>query len=360
VSSQRSPQTPPEFFDLMLAYKNSALLKAGVELGVFELLAQGPSTAATVAQKLTIAERGARLLLNALAALGLLSSDGSSYQLTSSAAKYLVPGQPGYLGDMAHVMVSRWEWEAFGTLPDAVRHGGPVVSEHAETPRYGFWEHMAAFSGAVGRPVAEVTAAYLQPWAANRDRLNILDVGCGHGIFGFTLAAQHAHARVWSLDWPNVLDQTQKHAERFGLSDRSTMVPGDMFEAPLDGPYDVVLIANVMHHFSADRGTALLERLAGAMAPDGRIVLAGFLTHDGPPEQDTAAHLFSVLMLVWTHAGEVHSQETYLQMLRTAGFGSARVQPVPGLPLSIIVAERESADDNSWRATNRIAGGVPA
>ena len=30
MSSQRSPQTPPEFFDLMLAYKNSALLKAGV------------------------------------------------------------------------------------------------------------------------------------------------------------------------------------------------------------------------------------------------------------------------------------------------------------------------------------------
>src|SRR2546430_2544983 len=106
-------------------------------------------------------------------------------------------------------------------------------------------------------------------------------------------------------------------------------------------PYDVVMVTNVLHHFSPERCAALLRRLAGAMAPDGRLVLVGFITHDGaPPARDAAAHLFSVLMLVWTSGGEVHSETTYQRILRAAGFGEGQVHQVPAIPLSVIVADR--------------------
>jgi len=250
MSTAPTTVTVPLIFDMLLAYKTTAILSTGIELGVFDALAHGPATAEAVAGETGVAERGARLLLNGLAALGLVESDGTTFWLPPGSASHLVRGRPGFVGDMAKVMASRWEWEAFGVLPEAVRRGGPVAPEHAETPGYGYWEDFASYAGAVATPTAQLAAAGLKSWAAGRDRLDVLDVACGHGLYGFTIAGQHDQARVWSLDWPNVLEKARKHAAEAGLSDRFRAIAGDMFEVELGGPYDVVLVTNVLHHFS--------------------------------------------------------------------------------------------------------------
>jgi C-methyltransferase len=140
-----------------------------------------------------------------------------------------------------------------------------------------------------------------------------------------------------------VLPAARKHAAALGVADRVETIAGDMFSAPLGGPYDVVMVTNVLHHFAPERGVTLLRRLATTMVDDGRLVLVGFVTGDGrEPARDAAAHLFSVLMLVWTTAGEVHSETTYQWMLDAAGFGEGRAHSVPGLPLSVIVADRRN------------------
>ncbi len=329
---------------MMLAYKTTALLSAGIELGVFDCLAGGPAGAGEVAGKLDLDERATRLVLNALAAMRLLESDGESYQLSEGAAGHLVRGQSGYVGDMAKVMASSWEWDALRRLPEAVRHGGTVLREHAESPGYEYWEDFAAFVGAVAAPTAQEAAAALAPWASARERLHVLDMACGHGLYGFTFALRQPRARVWSLDWPNVLPIAREHARRLGVADRMSPIAGDMFQVPLGGPYDVVFITNVLHHFSEERGTELLRRARGAMAPGGRVVLVGFTVDEGPPAADPAPHLFSILMLVWTTRGEVHSFRAYERMLAAAGFSDASLRLVPSLPLRVIVA-RNSGDN---------------
>jgi C-methyltransferase len=329
---------------MLLAYKTTSMLVAGIELGVFDALAAGPMTAPALADAVGLPERGVRLLAAGLAALGLLDGDGSTYRLTAGSAEHLVRGESGYVGDMARVMASSWEWDAFGRLTDAVRQGGPVVAEHAETPRYAYWEEFAAYAGAVARPTAGLAAATLAPWASHRPRLHVLDVACGHGLYGYALAAAQPHARVWSLDWPNVLAEARKHAAEMGLAERVETIPGDMFEVPLGGRYDLAMVTNVLHHFSPERGVTLLRRVADVMVEDGRLALVGFVTRDGqPPARDAQAHLFSVLMLVWTQAGEVHSEATYQQMLDAAGFSPGQLFRVPNLPLSVIVSERRNS-----------------
>lgn len=333
--------TPPAIYQIMQAYKTTALLSTAIELGVFDRLSRGRADAASVACDLGVAPRGARLLLNGLAALGLVESDGRTYCLGPGADRHLVRGRPGYVGDMTRVMASGWEWDAMRRLPEAVRRGGPVVVEHAETPAYRYWEDFAAYAGAVAGPTARTATEALAPWASERASLDILDVACGHGIYGFTLVRQHPRARVWSLDWPNVLPFTREHAERMGVAERFTTIAGDMFEVSLGGPYDVVMITNVLHHFSEVRGVELLRRAAAAMTPGGKAVLVGFTVADGPPASDPAPHLFSVLMLTWTFQGEVHSVAAYQRMLGLAGFRDATVHEVPSLPLRVIIARKD-------------------
>lgn len=340
MSADRASVNRERLYEMMQAYKTTSLLRTGIELGVFDSLAAGPADAATVAQRLGVHPRGSRILLNALAALELLQTDGDRFLLSPGAERHLVRNGPAYLGDMVRLIASDWEWDALKRLPEAVRHGGTVMDVHAETPGYAYWEDFASFATAVATPTAAVAAEALRPWAEHQPTLEVLDVACGHGIYGFTLARQFAQAQVWALDWPNVLTVTERHAERLGVRDRTHFIAGDMFEVPLGGPYDVVVVANVLHHFSEQRATDLLARVRGALKPGGRLIVVGFAIGDRPPDQDPDPHLFSVLMLVWTYEGEVHEATTYRRMLSASGFANATVHSVEGLPLRVLTAHK--------------------
>jgi ubiquinone/menaquinone biosynthesis C-methylase UbiE len=146
-------------------------------------------------------------------------------------------------------------------------------------------------------------------------------------------------ARVWSLDWPNVLPIAERHAKRLGVRDRVELLAGDMFTAPLGGPYDLVMITNVLHHFSEERATKLLRRAAEVLRPDGRLALVGFTVGDESPAIDPLPYLFSILMLVWTSQGEVHSEAAYNRMLADSGFGRPLVHKIADLPLRVLIAQ---------------------
>ncbi|MEU8422279.1 class I SAM-dependent methyltransferase [Micromonospora sp. NPDC048835] len=325
--------------DMMQAYKKTSLLRTGVELGVFDALAAGPATASGLAPKLGIHPRGARILLDALTAIRLTDRTGEHFSLTSAAADHLVSTRPDYLGGMVKVMSSDWEWDALRDLSAAVKAGGTVLDVHAETPEYTYWEDFAAYATKVAQPTAEVMAEALAPWTKERTALDILDVACGHGVYGYTLAQHNPQAAVTSLDWPNVLAVTEKHAERLGVRDRASFLPGDMFTTDLGGPYDVALLTNVTHHFSEERVHELVKRLGSVVKPGGRLVIVGFTTGDESPALDPAPYLFSVLMLVWTFEGESHSVAAYNRALAAAGFGPATVHPTD-LPFRVLVAEK--------------------
>lgn len=331
--------TRRDVMDMMQAYKKTSLLRTGIELGVFDALADGPITGDEVATRVGAHPRGTRILLDALAAIGLVEVVAGHYELPQGVADSLVSSKPGYVGGMIRVMASDQEWDGLRDLTAAVRAGGTVAEVHAETPEYTYWEDFATYATHVAEPTADVLSATIAPWAAGRESLDILDVACGHGVYGYTVARDNPAARVWSLDWPNVLAVTEGHARRFGVRDRAEYIPGDMFSTPLGGPYDMVLLTNVTHHFSEEKVTELIGRLSTAIKPGGRLVIVGFTVTDAPPIEDPAPHLFSVLMLVWTHEGESHSVAAYNRALGVNGFTEATVVPTD-LPFYVLVADK--------------------
>lgn len=71
-----------------------------------------------------------------------------------------------------------------------------------------------------------------------------------------------------------------------GVHERASFISGDMFEVLLGGPYDVALVTNVLHHFSAAKATELLTRVHDVIRHDGQLVTVGFTIGDEPPEQE--------------------------------------------------------------------------
>ncbi|MCG6495603.1 class I SAM-dependent methyltransferase [Kitasatospora sp. A2-31] len=334
--------TRQDLLTMMSAVRKTGVLRAGVDLKVFDALADGPAVSKEVAAACGADPRAVHILLNALAAIGLLETEGDRFRLAPGADSILVSTHPDYYGHAVRLAASDYEWDAVKRLGEAVRNGGTVMEQNAETPSYTFWEDFAALGTLNTQPIADLVADAVlpEPSAPGQDGPRVLDVACGHGLYGYTLAARDPRARVWSLDWPNVLAVTETNAERLGVRDRAHFIPGDMFEVPLGGPYDVVVVANVLHHFSTARATELLARAGGALRPGGKLVAIAISTDDTAPHRDPVPHLFSALMLAWTSEGQVHPVSAYEEMVVAAGFTRPTQHTLPHNPLRVLIAER--------------------
>jgi C-methyltransferase len=318
----------------------TAILQAGVQLGVFDRIAEGKDQAASIASGAGADERGMRILLNALAALGMLETADGIYSLSPLADAFLVSSRPTYLGGMLDIMAGGWAWTGFPRLADAVRTGGTILEHHAETPGHEFWEAFAPSSVGVAMPAAHALAEILAPSATGRDSLEILDIACGSGLYSLTLAARQSQARTTLLDWANVLELTRANVEKMSLVDRADYIEGNVFEVPLGGPYDLIIASHIFHHFSEERCLELMRRLFDALKPGGRLAINDFVPGGSRPADEPFPFLFSVVMLTWTLDGEAYPLSTYERLLAQAGFGRVEVHPSIGMPSSFMIAER--------------------
>jgi C-methyltransferase len=339
LSDPAGPASAEPLIQMMLGLHMTGIVQAGVELGVFDQIAGANRQTETIASALNTDPRGTRILLDALAALGLLERH-EGYHLTQLAGEFLVTGRPGYLGDMFDVLAGPWAWAGYPRLAETVRRGGTVAEQPWETPGHEFWRTFSPSSvGAVSRPGAQALAELIEPWAGTRDSLEILDVACGSGLFSLVPAAQHPNAHATLLDSVDVLDLTKDVIEQLGLAGRTSFIAGDAFEVPLGGPYDLIIVSHLLHHFSEERCRTLLSKLAPALEPDGRLVIHEFISGAAPPVAPFP-YLFSVIMLTSTREGEAHSLSTYERLLREAGFAPPVVHVGQGLPSHFLVTQR--------------------
>ena len=333
--------TAAQVHDISRGYVKTALLRTAFELRLFDELTDGPVDAETLATRKGVHPRGMRILLDALTAIGLLHTREGGYSLLPGGSELLVTGGSQYFGNAMRLSASDWEWDAQKRLIDAVRHGGTVAETHALTPEFDYWQDFANHTSWFNNGAVELMADHLVPWAKERDSVDVLDIACSHGGYGLTFAQREPRATVTGLDWPNILEITGRNAERLGVGDRFRKLPGDMFTVDLGGPYDIVMLTNVLHHFSEQTATELLRRVATAVKPGGRIAVVGHTyEEDDTPSTNPLPYMFSVIMLVQTHDGETHSVPTYRRMLTDAGFRDVQTHSGEKAMHRLFIAER--------------------
>lgn len=333
-----APLDPTPILQMLQANQATAALKTSIDLGVFRALSEAPCTATAVAEATACPPRSMGILLDALAVLGLIVRRDTTYELTALARAFLVPGKPTYLGDAANIFANPLLWEAFGKLTEAVRAGGSLLDRDAETPLHPFWETFARSSAALAFPAAEALSQHLAPVTSGPKPVRVLDVAAGSGIYGHTLL-RSPNVEVTFLDWPNVLPETRAWGERLEVdASRARFLPGSAFDVDLAGPYDVVVVSHFFHHFDRQKCESLTRRLAGALAPGGRLAVHDFVT--APALENPGATMFSLAMLVWTKSGQAYSESDYVGWMSSAGLERPTAHPLLGMPTTWLIAER--------------------
>lgn len=334
ASSQPSPDL---FFDTLTAYQKTAALKAALELDLFTFLADGPATSETLANKCKAAVRGVRILCDYMTVLGFLQKSGDKYSLTQDSAVFLNAKSPAYAGRAAEFMLSDELTKSFDQLTESVRKGGTTSDQGTTSAENPVWLTFARVMGGLMVPASQGLADSL-PLDTTRPT-KVLDISASHGIWGIAFARKNPQTHLVALDWAPVLEISRENAGKAGISDRFSTIAGNAFEVDLGKDYDLVLIPNFLHHFSAADCTRFLKKVHAALRPGGRAVIVEFVPN---PDRVTPPQVagFSLVMLATTPEGDAYTFGEYAQMLTEAGFKTPTSQALPTSLNQVIVASK--------------------
>jgi len=322
--------------ETLSAYQRTAALAAAIELDLFTAIAEGHSTPTAIAARLHAAERGVRILCDYLVVIGHLRRRGDAYRLTEDSSAFLDLKSPHCINAVTGFLCAPFVMDSFRGLAENVRRGGASEQGSALSPEHPIWVKFARSMAPLLEVPARLTAELLK-----KERIpsrSILDIAAGHGLFGVALARLNPDARVAAMDWPRVLDVALETAKSAGVEERYRLIPGNALEADFGAGYDLILLANFLHHFDPAAIVALLMKIRRALIPGGRAVILEFVPNEDRVTPARAA-AFSIVMLASTPAGQAYTHSEYRDMLRKAGFQKTTLHPLLPTPESVILAE---------------------
>jgi SAM-dependent methyltransferase len=335
AAQQPSPQL---FFQTINAHQRTEALKAAIELEVFTAIGEGNSTVAEIAKRCQTSEKGMRVLCDFLTTMEMLTKQGDHYTLTLDSSVFLDKRSPAYLGGATEFLCSPMLMEGFKHMTEAVRKGGTAVGEEGTTgPENPIWVNFArGMAGMMALP-AQLMAKLVDPNADQK--LKILDIAAGHGLFGIAFATQNKQAEVTAVDWKAVLEVAKENAQKAGVADRYSTIPGSAFDVEFGTGYDLVLLTNFLHHFDPPTCETLLRKVRAALAGGGRAVTLEFVPNEDrvtPPEVAG----FSMVMLVGTPSGDAYTFAELERMFGNAGFSRSTLHALPPTFQQVVISEK--------------------
>ncbi|MGO9482373.1 MAG: methyltransferase [Candidatus Kryptoniota bacterium] len=313
TSKGKTELSPSRIMDSVYAFREARTLLTAFELDLFTLLGDGRKSSEDVAKLAETNPRATDRLLNALCASGYLLKKKGEFMNSPLASRYLVKGEPDYLGGLMH-QVSLWN--SWSTLTDAVRTGSSVavrapVSGHAVD-----WSE--AFIAAMHTRAIRQAPAIVKLIDLKGVK-RVLDVGGGSGIFSMAFVRARKGIAAVVFDLPNVIRLAKGYIDAENLGDQITMAGGDYTVDPLVGGFDLVFMSAVIHSNSEEANRQLFRKAFEALNPEGRLVVLDYIMNADRTLPAAGAY-FSLNMLVNTRDGDTYTESEVRKWMEESGF----------------------------------------
>jgi hypothetical protein len=310
--------------NMALGYLVSRSLHVATELGIADLLNDGPKTIEELASRTGAHRESLYRLLRTLAAQGVFAEDDRGRFVTTPAAALLRQGvmRDGVLLCGEVTGDGSW-WNAVGALRQSVMTGEPAFHrQHGmgffdylrDHPECGHWfdRGMANFATAENPAIA---AAY------DFSRFGqIVDVGGGQGGLLAEILRFHPMVRGTLFDLPQVI-QNPAFLYEEAFAGRWTAASGDFFQfVPSDA--DAYVLKRILHDWSDVQCVRLLRCCRAAMGAHARLLVV-----DAVLPADNAPHpgkVMDILMMVFAEGRERTEQE-FKDLFGQAGLRLSRI-----------------------------------
>jgi predicted O-methyltransferase YrrM len=312
-----SYDTPEAILMLARQFMESRILLSAAEMNLFTRLEEKPSSAGDLAGRLHADPRGLTILLDALAAMGLLLKRDATYRTAPEIAPFLTDKSPRSVLPM--ILHAAHLWESWSDLTPIVKGAGFTEAPASEARDA---DELRAFIGAmhvVGTPLAQKIVAAVDPGQAR----NLIDVGGASGTYTIAFLKAAPELKATLFDRPAVIPMARERMAEAGMLDRVRLVAGDFYRNELPGGHDLALLSAIIHQDSPEENVDLFRKVFRAVVSGGRIVIRDHVMEPDRTEPKDGA-IFAVNMLVNTEGGSTYTCDEIRSWLVEAGFASVR------------------------------------
>lgn len=307
-----------QMFDLVAGFVHSQVLMAVVELRILHRLMDGPRSSAALGHEVGIAADRMAILLQAAAALGLISRrrDGDFIIARKGAALLGVPGLEAMI--LHHRAFYR-------DLEDPVA----LLRGEVETELANFWPYVFGARGAVDPAVTQTYSDLMadSQGLVAQDTLRmvdlsgircLLDVGGGSGAFALAVAQAHPDMQLMLFDLPPVVPVAVTRFKAVGLEDRLTIHGGSFRSDSLPQGADTISLIRVLYDHADETVQALLSKIYDTLPAGGRLIVSEPMSGGAAPERAGDAYFAFYTMAMRT--GKTRSAKDIAALCARAGF----------------------------------------
>ena len=325
--------SPPEEIMLQMALGKwvCKALAVAAEIGVADVLRDGPLSAAEIARRTGSDGDALYRLLRALASLGVFEEAEDRGFANNALSSTLRSDVPGSVRAMVRWIGEEAAWIAWSGLAHSVRTGRPAFDhvfgeplfdyfgKHPETGRI-FDEAMTSLSAGTGAAVAR---AY--DFSSHG---RVVDVGGGHGALLLAILERFPDTRGVLFDRPEVIEGARPALSSSAAMRRIELRAGDFFEG-VPGGGDAYVLQHIVHDWDDDRCVRILAHCREAMAEGGSVLVLEQPVREGP--ESGLAKLLDLEMLAMTPGGRERTEAEYASLFERAGLRLARVVPTDSM-----------------------------
>lgn len=323
-------RVPIPVIDCLVPLVQTRALMAAVRLGIFEAMGQQTRSAAEIAQRCSLDAGALDMLLRLMISTGyVVSAGGERYRLSALGRRTVLPG--GEMDLRHYVEVNYVQWRLIEHM-EALLQTGRGLEIHATIDDPQVWatyQHAMLELARIAAPIV----GRLVP--VPRGARTLLDLGGSHGLLGAAICRRHPPMRSTVLDLPIAIGAARRLAREEGLDDIVEHRAADLLKDDFGTGADVVLLANIVHHFTPDQNVEILRRARAAMTPRGTVAIWDFERPPAGARAEAGADA-TALFFRLTSTSQVTTAADYERWLRVAGFTGVRSKRSVLAPVNVL------------------------
>lgn len=304
-------------------------LAVTVQLRIPDMLADGPKSAAVIADACACDASSISRLLNALASEGVFKRCDGGFYAATAVSGLLCSDHPGALGHLLNTGFYGENLAAWTALEDSLRNGACAFDLAHGVHCFDYLDahpdRLEVFAAAMSATTRQSERAVLDSHDFGDFGLAV-DVGGNRGSLIGGLLERHTDARGIVFDRPETVEAGRASWLKKSYSARMSAVGGDFFETVPTA--DLYLLKMILHDWSDADSIRILRTIRRAIRPEGRIaIIEAVLPEDG------SAHLgwgLDIVMMVTT-GGRERTLANFEHLLSAAGFQLTSTSPTESI-----------------------------
>ncbi|WP_133273405.1 methyltransferase [Hymenobacter radiodurans] len=336
-----NPELPPpiQLMQVMFGFAASRAIGVAAELGIADLLKDGPKSAGELSRRTNTHERSLYRVLRACASVGVFSEDEDKRFRLTPPAEPLLSDVPGSLRPFVTLMTNDFQFQTWAELLYSVQTGEPAFDKVFGTSSFDyFWKNEKAgkvFNDAMSSNSAFSSAAVLEAYDFSAFS-SLVDVGGGHGLLLASILKKYPKLRGILYDMPAIVEAAANLIQSHGVADRCERVGGNFFDAVPTGA-DAYIMKHIIHDWNDEQSVVILKHCREAMNPAGKVLVVEMVLPEG--NEPSFGKFLDLQMLLYLRGCE-RTEAEYRQLFDQAGLELTRILPTMS-PFSIIEAVRK-------------------